>query len=85
MRIQVLGPGCANCERLYENVLEAVNQSGMLGEIVIEKVRDIDTFIRMGVFTTPGLVVDGETVSVGRVLDPGEILEIIQKKGRLTR
>lgn len=85
MRIQVLGPGCANCERLYENVLEAVQRSGGLNEVAIEKVKDIDTFIRMGVFTTPALVIDGEVVSVGRVLDPGDILAVIEKKRRSPR
>jgi len=80
MKIQVLGPGCSNCEKLYENALEAVKRSGLLTEIVVEKVRDMDTFIRMGVFTTPALVVDGKIVSVGRVLNAGDILEIIKKK-----
>lgn len=85
MKIKVLGPGCANCERLHENTLEAVKRSGLLNEIIIEKVRDIDTFIRMGVFTTPALVVDGKIVSVGRVLNVGDILEVIQKKRQSTR
>ncbi len=81
MKIQVLGPGCTNCERVYENTVEAVRQSGLAEEITIEKVKDIESFIKMGVLTTPALVVDGKVVSVGRVLDTGAILDLIKRIG----
>jgi small redox-active disulfide protein 2 len=80
MKIQVLGPGCTNCERLYENTIEAIKRSGLLNGIVVEKVRDVDSFIRIGVFTTPALVIDGKIISVGRVLSAVDILEVIKKK-----
>jgi len=81
MKIQVLGPGCKNCEKVYENVVKAVERAGLARETDIEKVTEIDAFLELGVCTTPGLVIDGQVVSVGRVLSEGEILKIIEKRG----
>jgi len=80
MKIEVLGPGCKNCEALYENVLKALDQAGLRDQAEVVKVTDIDQFISRGVFTTPGLVVDDEVLSAGRLLNPEEILEKLQKK-----
>ncbi len=79
--VEVLGTGCKNCERLYENAVEAVRLAGLEGRAEVRKVGDIDYFTRMGVFATPGLVVDGEVVCAGRVPDAGEIAESLRKAG----
>jgi hypothetical protein len=34
----------------------------------------------MGVFMTPGLVIDGEVVSTGKVLSPNQIKQKIEEK-----
>lgn len=81
MKIQVLGPGCRNCEVLYNNVVKALDRAGLHDKVQVEKVRDIDYFIKMGVFNTPGLVVDGEVISTGKVLNPDQVLERLQEKG----
>ena len=81
MKIQVLGPGCRNCEVLYNNVVKALDRAGLHDKVPVEKVRDIDYFIKMGVFNTPGLVVDGEVISTGKVLNPDQVLERLQEKG----
>jgi hypothetical protein len=39
MKIEILGMGCSNCNKLYQNVLEAVKQSGKEAEVT--KVEDI--------------------------------------------
>jgi len=33
------------------------------------------------VFSTPGLVVDGEVISTGKVLNPDQVLDRLQEKG----
>ena len=40
MKIEVLGMGCSNCNKLYQNVLEAVKQSGKDAEVA--KIEDIN-------------------------------------------
>jgi len=64
--IKVLGPGCSKCKRLTRNVSLAVEQLGLA--CAVEKVTDIQEMIAQGVMATPALVVDGELVSVGKVL-----------------
>ena len=80
MKIEILGTGCKNCDTLYSNVLKAVKTAGLSGETTLEKTGDIDYFMKMGVFTTPGLVIEGELISSGRVLDEEKIVEILKKK-----
>ncbi len=40
--IEVLGPGCKNCDDLYDNVLKALEQAGLTERIEVEKKKDID-------------------------------------------
>ena len=69
--IEVLGPGCANCKRLEANAREAVAMAGVEAEVV--KVVDYREIMARGVMQTPGLVIDGQVVSVGRIPAPGDI------------
>lgn len=81
IKVEVLGPGCKNCDDLYSNVLKAVEQAGLTGKVQVEKVEDIDYFIKMGVFSTPALVIDGQIVSTSRVLSADEVVEAFQGHG----
>jgi predicted thioredoxin/glutaredoxin len=49
--------------------------------VTLEKKQDIDYFIKMGVFSTPALVIDGKVVSTSRVLNPDQITDLFQKYG----
>jgi len=80
MKIEVLGPGCKRCDQLYENTQNAVAELDSPGQIEIVKVGDINYFAKMGVFMTPGLVIDGEVVSTGKVLSPNQIKQKIAEK-----
>jgi len=71
MRVEILGTGCAKCNRLYEAAKEAVAAAGLDAEVV--KVEDITEIMTRGVMVTPALVVDGEVKVVGRVPKPAEI------------
>jgi hypothetical protein len=50
------------------------------GHIEIVKIGDINYFAKMGVFLTPGLVIDGQVTSTGKVLSPNQIKEKIEEK-----
>ena len=73
--IQVLGPGCAKCEKLKANVEAAVAQSGV--EATVEKVTDINVIVGFGVMTTPALAVDGEVKFVGKVPPVDELVQLL--------
>ena len=75
MKIQILGPGCANCEKLAKNAAEACKAKGLDCEIV--KVTDMKDILSMGVMQTPGLAVDGKVKSVGRVLSAADIEKLL--------
>ncbi|MEA3372626.1 MAG: thioredoxin family protein [Campylobacterota bacterium] len=77
MKIEVLGTGCRKCNELEAKVKEAIAKSGKF--IQFEKVSDMMQIMNYGVTGTPGLVIDGEVVSTGRVPSVDEILEYIAK------
>lgn len=80
MKVEVLGPGCKRCEQLYENTLIATADFDSPSGIEVIKVKDIKYFARMGVFVTPGLVIDGDVVSAAKVLSVDEIKNIIAER-----
>jgi small redox-active disulfide protein 2 len=75
MRIQVLGPGCPKCKQLTANAEQAVKELGL--DVQVEKVSELAEIMRFGVMMTPGLVIDGQVKSVGKVLSPQEIMGLL--------
>lgn len=76
MNIKVIGTGCKKCDKLYANVQEAVNQAGCEAEI--EKVEDLMEIVKLGVMSSPSLMVDGKLVISGRIAKPDEIISLIK-------
>jgi small redox-active disulfide protein 2 len=74
-QIEVLGPGCAKCEKLYQRVEEAIRDLAV--ECDLKKVVDISRIVEAGVLMTPALVVDGEVKLSGRVPDVQEIKTLL--------
>lgn len=72
-KIEVLGPGCPNCQRLEANARQAIVMAGVEAEIV--HVTDYREIHAHGVMSTPGLVIDGTVMSTGRIPEPGDIAE----------
>ena len=54
MVIKVIGMGCENCDKLYENVMEAVKETG--SDAVVEKVGDLMEIVKLGVMAAPSLM-----------------------------
>jgi small redox-active disulfide protein 2 len=79
MKVEVLGTGCKRCDRLYENTVSAASDFDPSMGIEVKKVNDVNYFTKMGVFMTPGLIIAGKTVSVGKVLSVEEIKEKIEE------
>jgi small redox-active disulfide protein 2 len=69
--LKVLGSGCANCKRLEQIANKVVQDLAIEAEIV--KVTDFQEIMDLGVLNTPGLVVNDEVVSSGRIPSESEI------------
>ena len=75
MEIHLCGPGCASCEQAQKVVEAAVAASGV--EATITKVSDFQEIARLGIFSTPAVVIDGEVKCVGRAPKQAEVEEWI--------
>jgi small redox-active disulfide protein 2 len=71
MKIEVLGPGCAKCDRLEKEVKKVINELGLKDEVI--SVKDITKIMEYDIIMTPALVIDGEVKSAGRVPTKDEI------------
>ena len=71
LEIKILGPGCANCDRLEREVMEAVSELDLPAGI--DHVRDIREIGKYGVMGSPALIIDGKVKAVGRVPMRSEI------------
>ncbi|MEJ8553797.1 thioredoxin family protein [Tepidibacter sp. Z1-5] len=76
MHIKILGGGCKNCEVLYENTKQALEELGI--EATIEKVTDFVEIAKYGVMKTPALVVDEKVKISGRVVKADEIKKVLK-------
>ena len=72
MEIKILGTGCPKCKRLEELAREAVAEAKVQATIV--KVTEIDKIMEYPIFATPGLVVDENLKSAGRLPRKDEIV-----------
>ena len=72
-KIQILGPGCPNCERLAGLTERVARELGI--EFELQKVTEITEIVQFGVMATPGLVLDGKVLVSGRVPTEAEVKE----------
>lgn len=75
MQIKVLGPGCANCKKLYKLVQDAVKELDRDDEIIY--VTDMAEIAKAGILRTPGLIMDGQVKVSGRMPKLEEIKDLL--------
>ncbi|MBI5660719.1 MAG: thioredoxin family protein [Stygiobacter sp.] len=63
--IKVLGTGCANCIKLENLVKEVITENNLPANV--EKITDSEKFMDYGVMITPGLVVNGKVLAMGKI------------------
>jgi small redox-active disulfide protein 2 len=73
MKIEILGSGCAKCNKLKELVEKIVNENDINAEIT--KVEDINKILDYGVMITPGLVIDGDVKIAGKIPSEDKVRE----------
>lgn len=79
MQIQVLGTGCQNCKITYSLIEAAAADAGLA--IDLSKVERIQDIMAFGIFSTPGVVVDGKVVHAGGVPSKAKIAEWLRGDG----
>jgi len=71
--VKILGPGCAQCNRLEREVMQVVAEMNLAAGI--EHVTDIKEIGRYGVMGTPALIINGKVMSVGKVPTEAKLKE----------
>ena len=75
MNIKILGPGCSKCHALEKTVKEVIDE--LMVDAKVEDVKDIMKIMQYPILTTPGLVIDEQLVSSGKVPTKGEVTQFI--------
>ena len=75
MNIKVLGPGCARCHQLEKTAIEVVKELGI--DAKVEEIKDMSKIIAYNVLMTPGLVINEQVVSSGKVPTKAEVTQMI--------
>lgn len=73
--IKVFGTGCKACKALFENLKTAVDSLEISADI--QHITDISRLAANGIMITPALVINGKTVSSGKILKAEEIKKLI--------
>lgn len=76
MKILALGGCCKKSTLNYQNAVEAAKLCGVVEEV--EHITDMNEILKLGVMSTPGLVIDGQVVSTGRLLKVDQITKLIE-------
>ena len=75
-QIKVLGPGCPNCDRLEQEIMELMTELGMAADL--EHVRDVVEIGRYGVMSVPALVINGKVVAAGSIPPRKKLKALLQ-------
>ena len=73
VRVAVLGPGCAQCDRMETDVREVMAEMGLAAQL--DHVTDLAAIARYGVVGLPALVVNERVVCVGQAPNRRKIRE----------
>ena len=75
--IKVLGSNCKRCHALLENAQAAVRTLGL--DMEVEYITDLQKVMEYGVMSMPGLVINEQVVSMGKVLKTADIEALLRK------
>ena len=77
LQIKVLGSGCQNCKRLEAETRAALDEAGIVYELL--KVTEYDDIMSYGILSTPGLVINEQVLAAGRIPRRQQIVDWARK------
>jgi small redox-active disulfide protein 2 len=80
LEIKVLGPGCPQCDKLEQELMAVMAETGIPADI--DHVRDIKEIGKFGVMGTPALIIKGKVKSVGSVPPKNKLIEWLKEAQR---
>ena len=76
MKIQILGTGCAKCQKLADTAKQAAEEMKLTFDL--EKITKFDEIMKFGVMVTPALAVDGTVKIAGKVPSVEEVKKLLK-------
>jgi len=76
VKLEILGSGCANCQKLMALTEEVVRELGVTRAELV-KVEDFPKIMAYGVMSMPALAIDGKLVMSGKVPSKAEVTALI--------
>jgi small redox-active disulfide protein 2 len=77
VEIKILGPGCTSCNKLEQDLIAVMAETGMAADI--EHVTDIAEIGSYGVMGTPALLINGEVQAVGSMPPKSKLKKWLQE------
>jgi len=77
MEIKILGSGCAKCKKLEALAREAVNELGVQANVT--HVTDMNAIMAYPILSTPGLVINEQLKTSGRLPRKEEIVSWLKE------
>ena len=77
MIVKILGTGCNKCAALEQRLCDLKSKHDL--DFEIEKINRLDDIIAYGVMMTPGLVINEQVKSYGKIPNDEEILKWIRE------
>ncbi|MCX6843080.1 MAG: thioredoxin family protein [candidate division WOR-3 bacterium] len=75
MDIKIVGIGCSRCQELEKRVIDVLAELNIAAGV--EHVTELKKFAALGIFMTPGLVIDGKVVAQGKVPSKDELKKLL--------
>ena len=76
-RVKNAGAGCKSCHEQFENAKEAVKAMGL--PVEVEYITDMQKVMEYGVMSMPAIVINEKVVSMGKVLKPKDVENLLRK------
>ena len=77
LEIKILGQGCAQCDRLEQELMTVMAETGVDADV--DHVRDVKEIGKYGVLGMPALIINGKVKSVGKVPPRSKIIEWLKE------
>jgi hypothetical protein len=78
LRVVILGPGCSQCNRLEQLVMQVLGELNLAASV--ERVRDLREIANFGFVRTPALVINGKVVASGTVPTARKVMECLNQE-----